>query len=326
MKSQKNSLFFEYSFHDSDNSVTIQIKSQNGVIDGKFQVSLSESKTSIQIVYNDNILAICGKLNSKVKSIADEKYENGEFSLRIIKSELKKWRILITSRHEETQEIDFQSSFLLYKFMNDYSGESEESIEYLKYSSLGYLSGIYELSTYYFTKDQRENGISLLKYGVEKFRDPKCMYNLGIIYINDKENRLKGFQLLKLASELKYGPSYRIIGQLYSPLSDKEFSNKNGFEALKFFDLAVNYQPKDAISLYEMAKLIYKGIGTKQSVKYALMLEKKAMGIDKNLKPLRVFFEENQKKNTINWEKHVSFIAFAVVGVSLYCYFRKRKR
>ena len=313
---------FEYQTYDSSEHIDIQVKFVRK-IESKFQIFLSEYKTSLKVVYGSDVLVICGKLNSQVTGITNEKYEDNIFSFRLLKKDAKSWNILIISRHEETQEIDYQSSYLIYRFMNDYGFNYEESIDWLKYSSLGYLPGIRELSTYYFSKDEREKGIELLKFGVEKFRDPKCMYNLGLIYLNDSELRLRGFQLLKLASELKYGPSYRIIGQLYSPLSDKEFSNKNGFQALKYLDLAVNYQPNDAVSLYEMAKLIYKGIGTKKSIKHASMLEKRAIELDNTIKPLKVYFKEN--KDSINWGKHVTIISITLISFSLIYYFRKRK-
>ena len=79
---------FEYQTYDSSEHIDIQVKFVRK-IESKFQIFLSEYKTSLKVVYGSDVLVICGKLNSQVTGITNEKYEDNIFSFRLLKKDAK---------------------------------------------------------------------------------------------------------------------------------------------------------------------------------------------------------------------------------------------
>ncbi|KAH0788990.1 nudC domain-containing protein 1 isoform X1 [Histomonas meleagridis] len=321
---------YDYEMKQDDENIVIEIKIPANVNSSEIKISIDDGIISVH--YQEHPPLIEGKLSNEIESIESVTNQDQILKVNLKKKNTDFWHTLVQCRNPLNNNIDAKSSFTLYVLYDSFGTtfiDKDTALVYLNYSSaLGYVPALRTLSGIMFEEGHPDDGISLLKVAGEKYRDPLSLYDIGLIYVHDSKTRAQGYGYLTRSSELGYRPAHTVLGQLYSPLSKFEFQNKSPFEALRHFDMAISGKNDDPIALHEMAKLIYNGVGTDKSEKYAKWLQSIAEKIDPSIEPLeeKENVPENEEKNSKALIIGITVAALTLFGVAVFKFSNRRKK
>jgi TPR repeat protein len=119
-----------------------------------------------------------------------------------------------------------------------------------------------------------------------EYSDPQSLTTLGFLYMTREDKRVEAFQFLQKAADLGDIHALARIGQLFSPLSEMAFVEKNATQAVALFERVKERTPEDLVMCFEYAKLLFNGVGVEKDQATAQRLWEIARQQDQTLGPL----------------------------------------
>lgn len=288
---------YEWKFVDSLDKATVTFTLPNGL--EVFDIHFTEynDKQSILVETQFKIPYLCGMLPSTYSSIDAQMIDNN-YIVTINKSEKKEWPRLIIAKNKYIFSIDPKSALLLYKdTLTNKNSNYSAAMEMLEFSAFSFfLPAVRECALVYLKNRETQNSaFQLLQIGTDKYQDPSCAYQLGLILSTVQNMKKKAFGYMKFAAEKGISDAMAALGEFYSSLSNLEYSEKDAQQALIWLNKA-NETQDNWVACHELAKLYLSGTGIEKDIEKAKNFQLRARVI--NPKCPELSFDETSEESS----------------------------
>lgn len=246
---------------------------------------LLEQNTIFRAFFNPELPIIEGLLYSPVKSF-DTHIEKNQIIITFVKNDDTKWPTLMRDKNPITNKIDPNSAFAIFKDQVEISEDTEKLESFFSHSmACGYLPALmYALDMMEDDPTLKDSYLQILDLAAHKYQHPVALFKYAT-YLVDNGQKEEGFKYLSLAAQKGVGIAISLMGQMISPLSGIEFSEKDPVSALQLFEKVIGIKD-EPIALYEAAKLYKAGVGCEKDIEKANNYYQRAKAVSHDLPDL----------------------------------------
>lgn len=282
-------ILYNWETKDAEDEIEIIITVPPTFNTKSLRAELNSDRTAVAITIPDQPPVLMGKLVAQV-SLMSQTNDGSHIIFTFTKEEPKAWPFLISDLHPTTEAIDPQSAFIIAGLLLQTNPEENiEKAQFLLFESCnaGFIPALRLAAQMLQSNVQTlPTAIKILEMGVG-YRDPVACMQLGLLYLRDKETRRQAERLFLLAAELGLIMGLSYVGQLYSPLTDIEFDEKDAEKAVAIFKQVREVEPEEPIMCHELAMLYYNGVGVEKDEEQAEKLHAMAKKQIKDLPDLK---------------------------------------
>ncbi|EAY21727.1 hypothetical protein TVAG_237530 [Trichomonas vaginalis G3] len=272
---------YRWNFEQPDpHSVQVTIEFPSDFSPNSMTYELNDEKTVFQAYFDKLMPVINGTLFEQVQSYTTQ-VEKDHILITFQKESETKWDCLIKARNPTTDSVDPHSAFDIFLHLATHLDEnSEEAERYLQFSMLSGYTPAMLYGIEILEDDPSKQGFvrDLISVAAIEYGEPAAVFRFALILIQEGKTQ-NGVQLLSYAARAGIGIAYSLMGQVLSPLSSIEYSEKNAAEAMKCFELVLA-QKDEPIALFEAAKLLNAGLGCQKDTEKANDYSRRAKAIE----------------------------------------------
>lgn len=271
---------YQWAFKDENKSCEFRFKVPPHINYKSIEVSIEKGKY-IVVFIQKCIPFLSGVLPSEVRK-HEITLDRDELILTLTKAQNIPWKNPIIGPHPTSKLLDSQSAFILF-ISNPNAPEASNLLDQTIIQ--GFVPALIYSARVLTGSEHPDARMQILNTAAVKYKNDDATLLLALEYIQSAETVQHGFVILCELSKKGHYEATVYIALVLSPLSDFPFPNKNAESACAILEDCLKIKV-EAIALYELAKLLYAGIGTQKNVERAQTLYQQAKSLLPEIGPI----------------------------------------